>query len=105
MAVAPIDMRYGFISLSSLSLTYLSVDVTKGKDWVVFISKNRNIAKIIGCDEKGNILITKYLNEGKYQQLMMKATGAACREITISDLEKLLNGEKLEIKRTNILKG
>ena len=50
-------------------------------------------------------MITKYLNEGKYQRLMMKATGKACKEISVTELEQYLNGDNLEVKRDNLLKN
>lgn len=105
LVVAPIDMRYGFFRLAQIAHNQLLIDVSKGKDWVVYISKSRNLAKVIGCDEKGSIMITKYLNEGKYQRLMMKSTGKACKEISVTELEQYLNGDNLEVKRDNLLKN
>lgn len=105
LVVAPIDMRYGFFRLAQIAQNQLLIDVSKGKDWVVFISRSRNLAKVIGCDERGSIIITKYLNQGKYQQLMMKATGKAYKKISIDELEQYLNGEKLEVKRAYLLKN
>ena len=47
LILCPTDLRSGFNRLSAMALKYLSIDVSKGNDWVVFVSKRRNIAKII----------------------------------------------------------
>ena len=65
LVVAPTDLRYGYYSLAKVANEYLKIDVTKGNDWVVFISKQRCIAKIIHCDEYGSLLITRKITSGQ----------------------------------------
>ena len=72
---------------------------------IVFISKHRNFAKIIHSDAKGNVLISRRLKEGCYQQLLAKATGTATRTLSKDEVISYLNGEELEVKRTNLLRG
>lgn len=52
------DLRAGFSTLSQISSVCLGIDVHKGEDCVVFISKNRLLCKIIFCDSRGSTLIT-----------------------------------------------
>ena len=59
LVITPLDMRLGFNRLYEITLIYLHIDVKKGLDSVVFVSKNRKIAKIIGCDIKGLITQSK----------------------------------------------
>ena len=68
LVVAPTDLRYGYYSLAKVANEYLKIDVTKGNDWVVFVSKQKRcIAKIIHCDEHGSLLITRKLHTGRHK--------------------------------------
>ena len=86
-------------------IEYLHIDVTKGNDYVVFISKSRRSAKIIGYDNKGSILIVRHLDQGRFERLMGAATGPAVKKLTAQELYLYLDGEDIEIKRTHLLKG
>lgn len=105
LVIAPYDMRAGYNKLSSIALQYLNVNVDKGGHWVVFISRNRDIAKIIGHDEYGSILIIRKLNKGKFQQLLGLATGVAMKSLTPELLCSYLDGACIEVKRSNLLKN
>ena len=99
------DMRSGFNKLAGLASGYMGIDVMKGNDWVVFISKRGHTAKIIHADEKGSVLITRKLNIGCYQTLMAKATGPALKTLSKDELERYLDGDEIEVKRTGYLQG
>ena len=73
LVITPLDMCCGFNRLAEIALVYLHIDVKKGMDLVAFVSKNRKIAKIIGYDNKGSILIARHLDEGRFERL----TGSA----------------------------
>ena len=62
-------------------------------------------AKIIHADEKGSVLITRKLNIGCYQTLMAKATGPALKTLSKDELERYLDGDEIEVKRTGYLQG
>ena len=47
LVIVPFDLRYGFYRLAQISAELLHIDINKGQDYVVFISKQRSIAKII----------------------------------------------------------
>jgi len=105
LVIVPFDLRYGFYRLAQISAELLHIDINKGQDYVVFISKQRSIAKIIHSDTKGNLLITRKLHQNKFQLLLARANGPAAEPLTAKELESYLDGEPLEIKRTSVLKG
>ncbi len=99
------DMRSGFDRLAGMASQYLGIDVMKGNDWVVFISKSGHMVKIIHADEKGSLLISRKLHQGRFQTLMAKITGPAVKPLSKDELERYLDGENIEVKRTGFLKG
>lgn len=99
------DMRSGFDRLAGIADQYLGIDVMKGNDWVVFISKRRFTAKIIHADEHGSLLITRKLHQAHFQNLLTKLEGPAVKTLSKEELEKYLDGEAIEVKRTNFLQG
>ncbi len=105
LVITPLDMRLGFNRLYEIALVYLHIDVKKGRDLVAFVSKNRKIAKIIGYDHKGSILIVRHLDQGRFERLMGAATGPAVKKLTAQELYLYLDGEDIEVKRTHLLKG
>ena len=50
LVLVPWDLRAGYYKLAQTAKFTLHIDVEKGKDWVIFISKHRNFAKIIHSD-------------------------------------------------------
>lgn len=52
LVLVPWDLRAGYYKLSQTAKNSLRIDVEEGNDWVVFISKHRNFAKIIHSDTK-----------------------------------------------------
>ena len=93
LVIVPTDLRCGFNRLSEIALQYLHIDVTKGNDYVVFISN------------KGSILIVRHLDQGRFERLMGAATGPAVKKLTAQELYLYLDGEDIEVKRTHLLKG
>ena len=74
LVITPLDMRLGFHRLYEIALVYLHIDVKKGRDLVAFVYKNRKLAKIIGYDNKGSIIIVRHLDQGRFEQLMGATT-------------------------------
>lgn len=105
IVLVPYDLRVGYKRLASIAQDYFNINVSKQNDWVIFISKARNVAKIIKCDEEGSILITRTLHTGRYQQLMARANGIAVEPLTLDVVERYLDGASLQVKRTNPFKG
>ena len=50
LVLVPWDLRAGYYKLAQTAKFTLHIDVEKGRDWVIFISKHRNFAKIIHSD-------------------------------------------------------
>lgn len=105
LVLVPFDLRYGFYRLAQISAELLHIDINKGQDYVVFVSKKRSIAKIIHSDSNGNLLITRKLHHKKFQLLLARANGPAADPLTAKESESYLDGEPLEIERTSVLKG
>lgn len=72
IVVAPIDLRAGFLRLATIAECLLGIHVTKGGHFVAFIGKHRQIRKVIWCDNKGSCLLTRKLNTGRFEQLLVK---------------------------------
>jgi hypothetical protein len=103
LVLVSMDLRAGYYRLAEIARQALNIDVERGNTWVVYVSKRRNFAKIIHSDTKGNVMITRRLKIGAYQQLLAKATGPATQTLSKDELIKYLNGEELLVKRTNSL--
>lgn len=99
------DLRYGFYKLSNIAQTYLGIDVSAGNDWVVFISRSKHLAKIIHQDDRGSLVITRKLNTGTFEQFMTKIDGPAKKTLTRDELERFLDGERLEVYRVSYSYG
>ena len=105
LVITPLDMRLGFNRLYEIALVYLHIDVKKGRDLVVFVSKNRKIAKNIGHNHKGSILIVRNLDKRRFERLMGgAATGPEVKKLTAQELYLYLDSEDIEVKRTHMLK-
>lgn len=105
LVIVPTDLRFGYFRLAKLATEYLHIDVTAGHDWVVFISRTREVAKIIHCDEHGSVMVTRRLHKGRYQRLMERIDGPVSRSLCVSELKNYLNGGVLEVNRDNYVYG
>ena len=95
LIVCPVDMRSGFDSLARYALSMAQIDVEKGRDIVVFISRNPRLVKAIHTDEHGRTLITRRLRTGSFERFLVRKSQRAELGITAEELEKFLNGEVL----------
>ena len=105
LVLVSMDLRAGYYRLAEIARQALNIDVERGNTWVVYVSKRRNFAKIIHSDTKGNVMITRRLKIGAYQQLLAKATGPATQTLSKDKLVKYLTGEELLVEPTNLLRG
>lgn len=76
----------------------LGINLSSGKEAVVFLSKTRKICKIVTTDEEGTMLLTRTLYNGRFEELMVRVGQQAKCSLTLSDLERFLNGERLYTK-------
>lgn len=99
LVVVPTDLRCGYGRLCSIAENELGLDLSNGKEAIVFISKSRRICKIITNDSKGTILITRTLHQGRFEQILLKSQEDAKCGLTNKELEDFLNGKRLFVKR------
>lgn len=98
LVISPTDLRGGFHRLCSLAQDQLGINLSSGKEAVVFLSKTRKICKIVTTDEKGTMLLTRTLHNGRFEELMVRVGQQAKCSLTLSDLERFLNGGRLYTK-------
>ena len=72
LVISPTDLRGGFHRLCSLAQDQLGINLSSGKEAVVFLSKTRKICKIVTMDEKGTMLLTRTLHNGRFEELMVR---------------------------------
>lgn len=102
IVIAPVDLRSGYAGLSSLALTQLNIQVGHGKDFVVFVSRNSGLCKMIWTDEKGTNLLTRRLHFGRFERFLARIDEAAVKILTYEDLCQFLDGRHLMVKRNRI---
>lgn len=102
LVVVPTDLRCGYFRLCTIAEHELEIDLKSGKEAVVFLSKSRKIAKIISRDEKGTLLITRTLHQGRFEEILTKTNSKGKLSLTLSELEQYLNGESLYVKPSSI---
>ena len=73
LVVVPTDLRCGYARLCSIAENDLGLNLSGGKEAIVFISKTRRICKIITNDSNGTILNTRTLNQGRFEQILIKS--------------------------------
>lgn len=105
IVIAPVDMRCGFTRLSSMAMTQLNIDVSQGRDFVVFVSKRNNVCKMIWADDAGASMLTRWLHRGRFEQFLARADEMATRHFTFKDLESFLDGKPILVRRTEIHGG
>lgn len=94
IVVAPIDLRAGFLRLAIIAECLLGIPVTQGGHFVAFIGKHRQIGKVIWCDIKGSCLLTRKLNTGRFEQLLVKVKADnSSVQLTAAEFEGFLDGE------------
>lgn len=94
----PIDLRQGGYALRVLAKR-LGIDVSKGKDLVVFLSMQRRMVKIIWDDDYSSYTTECRLHRGLYQHLMT-VVGADDKHLELNSfqLNLYLKGNKLQYK-------
>ncbi len=101
----PTDMRCGFTRLSSLAKQCAQIDVSLCRDCVVFVSKARVIAKVIWADAKGSFLLTRRLDDGRFQKLLARLDEGENMKVSKELLLKYLDGEAIQSVRTDYHQG
>lgn len=105
LVFSPADMRYGFPTLSALALHCVGIDISRRRDCVVFVSKNRTIAKMIWANDKGSFVLTPKLDQGRFQQILARIDAGEEMKLTGELLLKYLNGGSIQSVRTDYFQG
>lgn len=105
LVLVPHDMRCGYFRLSMLARDWLSIDVSLGRDVVVFISRSGGIAKLLWADDKGSNLLTRKLRSGCFQRLAALKNAAPGQRLTKAELMAYLDGERIQRTRISPFQG
>lgn len=99
LIVSPVDMRCGYDRLACAANELAGIDVEGGNEIVVFVSKNRRLAKVIHTDVYGRTLITRRLRSGSFERFLMRQGCEAKMAMTAKELENYLNGQSIFVER------
>lgn len=72
-------------------------NLENGVDTMIFVSKSRKLLKLVGYDEVGPFMLTRKLARGGYQKILDRVEGNGTLELTITELELYLDGEKIRV--------
>lgn len=75
LVASPVDGRSGIPTLTTLAESLLGIPITKGEDYVVFVSRSRKVCKIVFWDERGACMVVRRLNDGRFARFLMRASG------------------------------
>ncbi len=89
---APTDMRKGFDGLSALVRDQLGRDPLSG-DLFLFVSRNRQRAKVLVWDGTGLCVYAKRLERGRFAPLWDREQGEVV-SLTVSELQLFLEGSR-----------
>ena len=78
LVASPVDGRSGIPTLTTLAESLLGIPITKGEDYVVFVSRSRKVCKIVFWDERGACMVVRRLNDGRFARFQIGR--ASCRE-------------------------
>ena len=94
--VAPIDGRSGFDKLAGIARLYCDIDVDDKTHAVVFVSRRYCVCKIIFRDKCGRTLITRWLDQGRFERFLQRENEAPKVKFTREELMKFLDGAHLQ---------
>ncbi len=103
VVVAPVDMRSGYRRLAALAHACLLINLDLGQDVVAFISKRRNVCKVIWKDDRGTAVLVRKLHQGRFEQFLLRANESSGKSCTIEELEQFLDGDPIFQKRTRLI--
>lgn len=94
MVIGPVDMRAGYERLSLIAASLFGIDVDAGNDFVIFVSRQRHIAKMIWADGKGRSMLTRRLNIGRLEHFLAQGN-ETLKNFSVDDLMSFLDGKRL----------
>ena len=92
----PVNLNRGIDGLTQIARTQ-GFDLENGVDTMIFVSKSRKLLKLVGYDEIGPFMLTRKLARGSYQKILDRVEGTGTLELTITELELYLDGERIRV--------
>ncbi len=68
---------------------------------VVFTSKSSALCKLVCSDTHGTTMLTRTLHSGRFEKMLVKRDQRGKINLSVSELELFLNGEKIFERRSN----
>lgn len=103
VVIAPIDLRAGYKRLSLLAQAILGIAVEDGNQYVAFVSRDRNLCKVIWCDESGSCVLTRRLHQGRFERFLVRVNEPDIKKaLKPKDFMDFLDGKPL-FKKSNPL--
>ena len=103
LVASPVDGRSGIPTLTTLAESLLGIPITKGEDYVVFVSRSRKVCKIVFWDERG-----MHGRASSQRRTVCAISDEGVRTcggpITPDELAAYLDGEDLQAERRGMLK-
>lgn len=103
LVATPYDLRAGYRSLSLVAMAALDIDVDKGNDVVIFVSKNRELCKILWSDAKGVSTLVRRLRRGRFEQFLARAGEVSTHVFSAEDLNDFIDGIRIMVKPRALL--
>lgn len=104
LVLGPVDMRCGYDRLAMTVSAVLDIEVDQGRDCVIFISKNRGLAKMIWHDGRGKAMLIRRLRGRRFEKFLALAGASDSLSLTVDELKLLLDGEPLYVRRRDLIK-
>ena len=95
VAVAPIDLRWGFDRLAGVAHEQLGKDARSGA-LLVFFGKRKSAVKVLFFDGSGMCLFYKRLDSRTFRVPQSLRPESACIELSERELDDLLDGIDVE---------
>jgi|SRR5882672_8932856 len=95
LAVAPIDLRWGFDRLSGIAKERVGYDA-RGGALFIFFGKRRTALRVLFFDGSGMCIFSKRLDKGTFRVPTALEPEAASIEMTDGELEALLDAVDLD---------
>lgn len=102
LVIAPVDGRSGFDKLACIARLYCGIDVDRKEHAVVFVSRRLAVCKIIFRDDRGRTLITRWLDEGRFERFLQRENETPKTTLTRTELMKFLDGSRLQQRAENL---
>lgn len=99
LVLAPVDMRFGYASLSRFAQERLFLDPDGGTDVVVFVGRHRKTAKVIWADENGGWLLYRRLQQKKFARFITSLESQTSMNFTVEEVLNFMDGGAAPVRK------